>query len=64
MEAEEMAQEFGLNGAGAEAEGDDALKQLILGRQKSREQQMDSLFANLEAKYCQPKKSKGKKQKR
>eukprot|EP00057_Strongylocentrotus_purpuratus_P029328 XP_011683802.1 PREDICTED: LOW QUALITY PROTEIN: dnaJ homolog subfamily C member 9 [Strongylocentrotus purpuratus] len=65
-EANELAEELGLNGRGASStgDGDDALKALILGRQKSREQQMDGLFANLEAKYCQPKKGKGKKQKR
>ncbi|XP_071493122.1 dnaJ homolog subfamily C member 9-like [Diadema antillarum] len=65
VEAEEMSKELGLNGASGPGDGgDDALKALILGKQKSREQQMDNLFASLEAKYCQPKKGKGKKQKR
>lgn len=69
-EANELAEELGLNGRGtgrgvsSAGDGDAALKALILGRQKSREQQMDGLFANLEAKYCQPKKGKSKKQKR
>ena len=54
VEAEQMKTELGLGGE------DDSLRALIQSRQQARGQQMDSFFANLEAKYAQPKK-KGKK---
>lgn len=57
-EAEEMAKEQGL-GSGA-----NDLQALIQKRQQSREQQANSFFADLEAKYAQPKKSKSKKGKK
>ena len=40
---------------------EDSLKALIAKRQSSREQQADSFFARLEAKYAQPQKKKSKK---
>ena len=63
-EAEELAEELGLN-----RNQDDALAALILGKQKSREQESNDFFANLEAKYCQSSgnkktKAKGKGKKR
>ncbi|XP_071789160.1 dnaJ homolog subfamily C member 9-like [Asterias amurensis] len=57
-EAEHLAKEMGLG----QENGDDALSALIKQRQQSRDQQMDSFMAGLEAKYCKPK-SKGKKSK-
>lgn len=57
-EAEEMAREQGL-GSGA-----NDLEALIQKRQQSREQQVNSFFADLEAKYAQPKKAKSKKGKK
>ena len=60
-EAEELAEELGLN-----KNQDMALEALIKGRHKSREQESNDFFASLEAKYCQPgnKKTKGKGKKR
>ena len=53
-EAEELAEELGVN----KNNDMDALSALIQGRQKSREQQSNDFFANLEAKYSQKSTSK------
>lgn len=54
-EAEEMKAELGLD------DGKESLANAILKRQRSREANFGSLMANLEAKYCKPKKKKGSK---
>ncbi|XP_069120383.1 dnaJ homolog subfamily C member 9-like isoform X2 [Argopecten irradians] len=53
-EAEEAKKSLGIG-------ANDSLQALILSKQKGRAAQADDFFANLEAKYAQPKKAKGKK---
>ncbi|XP_063291090.1 dnaJ homolog subfamily C member 9 [Pelobates fuscus] len=55
-EAEQMAKELNLG------EGTDDLKALIQKRQKEREKEADSFFAQMEAKYCNNASKGGKKQ--
>lgn len=55
-EAEEMKKEF-YSKASIQEDSGNALATMIQSRQNQR---MDSLMANLEAKYCQPKKTKKK----
>ena len=51
-----MQKELGLG------DGEDALKQMILSKQRSREEQATSFFSQLEAKYApKPKAKKAKK---
>ncbi|VDI68740.1 Hypothetical predicted protein, partial [Mytilus galloprovincialis] len=60
-EADEEAKKLGLG------EEDEALKSLIHSNQQSRAKQMNSFFADLEAKYAEPEKktkSKGKSKKK
>lgn len=55
-EAEELKSELGIG-------TDDSLKSMIMQRHSSRQKESDNFFAQLEAKYAQPKKKKTKKTK-